>query len=169
MPRATLAVVAIPQHLFPLLPLPPPLCCWQCLHPDAARGCHPCLRIVGDKTKAADSSGISPPVQSLGLSMANVVQNQAHPCKGVQYKEWACAGLTPKQLGTPQLHPKRAGEPGMQDGVQAEASNPPAAPQGTALVAPPRPAPMAHGLLSAVGPRRIARLQSLYEVGCIIT
>lgn len=26
-----------------------------------------------------------------------------------------------------------------------------------------------HGLLSAVGPQRIARLQSLYEAGCIIT
>lgn len=69
-------------------------------------------------------------MQSPGLSTASMVQNQAHPCKGVQCKEWACAGLTPKQLGTPQLHPKKAGEPGMQDGVQAEASNPPPAPRG---------------------------------------
>lgn len=112
---------------------------------------------------------MSPPVQSPGLSTADVVQNQAHPCEGVQCKEWGRVGLTPKQLGTPPLHPKRAGEPGMQDGVQAEASNPRPAPQGTALVAPPRPAPVAQGLLSAAGARRIARLQSLYEVGCIIT
>lgn len=111
---------------------------------------------------------MSPPVQSPELSTADV-QNQAHPCKGMQCKQWTCAGLTLKQLGTPHLHPKRAGEPGMQDGVQAEASNPPPAPQGTALVAPARLAPLAQGLLSAVGARRIARLQSLYEVGCIIT
>lgn len=124
-PGAALAVMAIPQHLFPPLPLPPPLCCWQRLHINAA---YP--RTVRDKTKAGDSPGMSPPVQSLGLSTADVVQNQAHPCKGVPCKKWACAGLTPKQLGTPHLHPKRAGEPGMQDGVQAEASNPPPAPWG---------------------------------------
>lgn len=106
-PGAALAVVAIPQHLFPL---PPPLCCWQCLHADAA---YP--RTVRDKSRAADSPRISPPVQPLGLSTADEVQNQTHPCKGVQCKEWACASLTPKQPGTPHLHPKRAGEPGMQD------------------------------------------------------
>lgn len=42
-------------------------------------------------------------------------------------------------------------------------------PKGGASVAPLRLVPVAQGLLSAVGPRRIARLQSLYEVGCIIT
>lgn len=52
----------------------------------------------------------------------------------------------------------------MQDEASAKASTP-----GTALVAPLRPAPMAEGLFSAVVPQCIARLQSLYEVGCIIT
>lgn len=99
---------------------------FQCLHLGAARGCPPSPRIVGGKSKAGVSSGVSPPAQPLGLSTADAVQNQAQPCKGVQRKEQACASLTPKQLGTPHLPPKWAGEPGMQD----RASGPPPASQG---------------------------------------
>lgn len=144
---------------FLLFPCPAGTASFQCLHPDAARGCRPSPRIVEGKSKAGVSPGMSPPAQL----------ESGPPLKGMQCKEQACAILTPKQLGIPHLPPERAGEPRMQDRTQAEASSPPPAPWGIALVAPPRPAPVAQGLFSAVGPWSTARLQSLYEVGCIIT